>query len=124
MTEFSKATKAALIEALQEVLAEADDFCGGVGVDVHGIIAVKDFRRVGRIGKAVETLIGPDERRREYLRRADAVVRAYKALLPDEVGRSVPQARGGLPRRGPCHTLPARASRHLEGVCRDRAAAR
>src|SRR5690606_30125823 len=33
---------------------------------------------------AVETLIGPDERRREFLRLSGSVVRAYKALLPDE----------------------------------------
>jgi len=32
----------------------------------------------------VEILIGPDERRREFLRLAGNVVKAYKALLPDE----------------------------------------
>jgi type I restriction enzyme, R subunit len=57
---------------------------GGLDVDVMGMIAVRGFQRVKRIGEAVEKLIGPDERRREYLRRADAVARAYKALLPDE----------------------------------------
>ena len=76
--------KAALVEALHEVLADADAFCTGIGVDVQAIIAVKGFERVRRIGQAVEALIGPDERRRAYLRRADAVVRAYRALLPDE----------------------------------------
>ena len=32
----------------------------------------------------MEILIGPDERRREFLRLAGNVVKAYKALLPDE----------------------------------------
>src|SRR5690606_8379775 len=36
------------------------------------------------IGQAVEALITPDERRRGFLRLTGAVVRAYKALLPDE----------------------------------------
>ena len=40
--------------------------------------------RLKLIGDAVEALIAPDARRREYLRKASATARAYKALLPDE----------------------------------------
>lgn len=37
-----------------------------------------------KIADAMEALISPDERCRGFLRHADAVVRSYKALLPDE----------------------------------------
>ena len=47
-------------------------------------MAAKDFERLKLIGTAVEALVAPDERRREFLRLAGAVTRAYKALLPDE----------------------------------------
>jgi type I restriction enzyme R subunit len=47
-------------------------------------MAVSGLQRTALIASAVETLIAPDERMREFLRLAGAVVRAYKALLPDE----------------------------------------
>jgi type I restriction enzyme R subunit len=42
------------------------------------------LERLQSINKAVETLVAPDERRREFLGLAGAVTRAYKALLPDD----------------------------------------
>jgi type I restriction enzyme R subunit len=53
-------------------------------VDVDAIIAAQGLERTKLINAGVEALIAPDERRREFFRRAAAVVRAYKALLPDE----------------------------------------
>lgn len=47
-------------------------------------MAAKDFERLKLINSAVEALVAPDELRREFLRLAGAVTRAYKALLPDE----------------------------------------
>ena len=55
-----------------------------LGVHVNAIMAAKDLERLTLLAKAVEIFVGPDERRREFLRLTGAVTRAYKALLPDE----------------------------------------
>jgi type I restriction enzyme R subunit len=77
-------SKDGLVEELTEALEEARGYCQGVGVDVDAIAAVQKLARLELIGDAVEVLIAPDERRREYLRKSGAAARAYKALLPDE----------------------------------------
>jgi type I restriction enzyme R subunit len=78
--------KVALVAALERELAAAKAFADGVGVDADAIAAAPatGFGRLGLIGDAVEALVAPDERRREFLRLVGAVGRAYKALLPDE----------------------------------------
>jgi type I restriction enzyme, R subunit len=76
--------KVALVEALQEALVNANKFCAQVQADISGILAVAKFDRARKIADAMEVLIAPDERRRGFLRHADAVARAYKGLLPDE----------------------------------------
>lgn len=77
-------SKDGLVQELNEALADARAFCTGVGVDVDAITTTQKLQRLKLIGDAVEALISPDERRRDFLRRASAVGRAYKALLPDE----------------------------------------
>jgi type I restriction enzyme, R subunit len=54
------------------------------GIDVDAIAAAEKLVRLKLIGDAVEALIAPDERRREFLRQASTVTRTYKALLPDD----------------------------------------
>jgi len=76
--------KQALVEALEADLAAADRFLDALDVSTDAILANKGFARNAVIAAAVEILIGPDERRREFLRLAGNVVKAYKALLPDE----------------------------------------
>ena len=76
--------KEALVKVLETALDDARAFVGPLGVYVDAIMEVKDFPRLALINQAVETLVGPDERRREFLRLAGAVTQAYKALLPDE----------------------------------------
>jgi type I restriction enzyme R subunit len=76
--------KDGLVEELNEALATARAFCVDLGVDLDAIAATEKFARLELIGNAVEVLIAPDERRREFSRRANAVALAYKALLPDE----------------------------------------
>jgi type I restriction enzyme R subunit len=73
-----------LVSVLEKALAEALSYCASFGVDIDAVFAVKGLERTKLIGHAVEALIAPDERRRGYFRQASAVVRAYKALLPDE----------------------------------------
>lgn len=72
-----------LVAELQAALTEAEAFCAGVGLDMPAIATAERLERLKLIGDAVEALIAPDERRREFLRRANAAIRAYRALLPD-----------------------------------------
>ncbi|MFA7430624.1 MAG: type I restriction endonuclease subunit R [Rhodospirillaceae bacterium] len=80
-----------LVTALEQALDAARAFVQPLGVEVDAIMDVRDFARLRLISQAVEILIAPDERRREFLRLAAAVTRAYKALLPDE--RAAPYLR-------------------------------
>ncbi|WP_219892776.1 type I restriction endonuclease subunit R [Aquisediminimonas profunda] len=76
--------KKALVEALEGALEVAQAFVKPLGVDVDAVMACKGLERLKLVSHAVETLVAPDERRREFLRLTGGVVRAYKALLPDE----------------------------------------
>ncbi len=73
-----------LVGELRAVLADAQEFCIALGVDISAIAAAQKLERLKLLGDAVEVLIAPDERRRNFLRKAAATARAYKALLPDE----------------------------------------
>lgn len=77
-------SKDGLVQELNEALADVRAFCAAVSVDVDAITTAQKLQRLKLIGDAVEALIAPDERRRDFLRRAAATGRAYKALLPDE----------------------------------------
>ncbi len=76
--------KRALVAALEDALVVAKAFAEPLGVDVDAIMAAKDMQRLTLFAQAVEAFVGPDERRREFLRLTGAVTKAYKALLPDE----------------------------------------
>ena len=76
--------KGALVTALEQALEAATAFVGALGVDLHAIMVVRNLERLRLISQAVETLVAPDETRREFLRLSGAVTRAYKAVLPDE----------------------------------------
>ncbi len=83
--------KEALVKALEERLEEAQNFIQPLGVDINSIILAGALSRLGLIAKAVEVLVAPDDRRREFAQLAGAVTKAYKALLPDE--RAAPYLR-------------------------------
>lgn len=83
--------KEALVSALEDALGSVRAFVQPLGIDPDAITAVRDFDRLRLINQAVEILIAPDERRREFLRLTAAVTKAYKALLPDE--RAAPYLR-------------------------------
>jgi type I restriction enzyme R subunit len=76
--------KGALVNALEEVLEQGRSFAQELGVNTDAIMAADALSRLSLIAKAVEVLVAPDERRREFGRLAGAVIKAYKALLPDE----------------------------------------
>lgn len=76
--------KQALVQMLSEALQAATNFIEPLGVTTDAIMAVAGLQRTAMIANAVETIVAPDERQREFLRLSKAVVRAYRALLPDE----------------------------------------
>ena len=76
--------KGALVAALEAALTAARTFATSVGIDPQAIGSARGFERLDLIRQAVEILIAPDERRREFLQLTGVVVRAYKAVLPDE----------------------------------------
>lgn len=73
-----------LVAALEQELETARTFVQPLGVKPDAIMQVRDFARLRLISQAVEILIAPDERRHEFLRLTSAIIKAYKALLPDE----------------------------------------
>lgn len=83
--------KQALVTALEQSLANVRAFASPLGVDADAIMAAASMERLKLISQAVEALVAPDERRREFLRLTGAVTKAYKALLPDE--RAAPYLR-------------------------------
>jgi type I restriction enzyme R subunit len=76
--------KQALVQVLEAELVKADAFIAPLSISTAAIIAAHGFARNALIAQAVEVLVAPDDRRREFLRLAGQVVKAYKALLPDE----------------------------------------
>lgn len=76
--------KQALVQALEAELAAVAAFISPLSVDTDAILTAKRFARNALIADGVEALVAPDERRREFLRLSSNVVKAYKALLPDE----------------------------------------
>ncbi|MCK2056981.1 type I restriction endonuclease subunit R [Methylobacterium sp. 37f] len=76
--------KQALVQALEAELVTVTAFIDPLGVSTDAILMAKGFARNALIANGVEALVAPDERRREFLRLAGNVVKAYKALLPDE----------------------------------------
>jgi type I restriction enzyme R subunit len=83
--------KAKLVSVLEAALAEAVSFAQTNDVDPGAILAAEHLQRLRLIAQAVEALVAPDERRREFLRLAGNVTKVYKALLPDE--RAAPYLR-------------------------------
>jgi len=75
--------KSDLVEYLRHILAETQAYLFERGVDPSEIKQAKGLEKVALIGEAVEKLIETDEAKREYLGRARAVSRVYKAILPD-----------------------------------------
>jgi type I restriction enzyme R subunit len=80
-----------LVAELEKAIDAARSYVEPLGVSTDAVMAVSGLERLTLIGKAVETLIAPDERQREFIRLSGAVTRAYKALLPDE--RAAPYLR-------------------------------
>lgn len=79
--------KQMLVDELRRAVAEAKDFCSGRGVALDGIESVPagSFDALQRIQDAVEVLIVPEAKRREFLAHERLVSVLYRAVKPDPV---------------------------------------
>jgi len=76
--------KAALVDKLREAIAETTTFCAGLGIDLATIEQTENtFERIRHMDGAMNAILRNDETKLNYLARADAVFRLFRAILPD-----------------------------------------
>ena len=77
--------KAELVAALREAIAEVTSFCADHGVDLAAMetLPVVGMERLAAIEDAIDSLIGPDAVRREFLGHEKFVSTLYRAVKPD-----------------------------------------
>jgi type I restriction enzyme R subunit len=78
--------KAELVKMLKTVVGDTELFCSKHKVDIPAIVAEKKaFERAALIEAAVEYLTFPEEVKKEFIRKAELVVRIHMAVMPDQV---------------------------------------
>ena len=77
--------KSELVEELRGKIAEIQEFCANLDVDLPQIDAVETeaLERIRLITDAVDRILVNDETKGDYLQRASHISRLYKAILPD-----------------------------------------
>ena len=75
--------KSDLVEYLKHLVALVIGYLEERDIDPCAIKQAKGLEKLALVGDAVEALIETDEAKREYLAKARAVSRVYKAILPD-----------------------------------------
>ena len=87
------ADKAQLVAELRALIDKSTAFCTGIGIQVHEIQLAQGFERVRQMDDAVELLIAPQERKREFLSLASAIDLTFRAILPDAAASEFGPAR-------------------------------
>ena len=77
--------KSELVKELRSAIAEIQEFCMNLDVDLPQIDAAEteSLERIGQITEAVDKILVNDETKGDYLQRATQISRLYKAILPD-----------------------------------------
>jgi type I restriction enzyme R subunit len=88
--------KAELVAALRKAIADALAFCRSHGVDLAAIEALGGLERLAAMKDAVDALIAPDARRRDFFFHQQQVVTLYRAVKPDPAALEVAQRVKGL----------------------------
>jgi len=84
-TELPVRSKAALVQQLRDAVDQARGFLTGCGVDVEAIVAAEGFGRVRLLDDAVDATVCNEESKNHFRSLANAVDRAYRAVMPDPV---------------------------------------
>ncbi|PAW77866.1 MAG: deoxyribonuclease HsdR [Verrucomicrobia bacterium Tous-C9LFEB] len=92
--------KKELVEALKQAVAAAQAFCLAQGVNIEGIVTLPagGMEKLHRIADAVELLISPDTRRKEFQTHVRWVMTLFQAVKPDPVVLEYIEAVGCLER--------------------------
>lgn len=90
--------KAELVAALREAVAEATAFCGSHGVDLAAIEASPwgGLERLAAVQDAVDALIAPDARRRDFFFHQQQVATLDRAVKPDPAALEMAERVKGL----------------------------
>ncbi len=90
--------KAELVASLREAIADATAFCRSHGVNLAAIEALPwgGLERLAAVDDAVDALIAPDARRRDFFGHHQEVVTLYRAVKPDPVALEVAQRVSGI----------------------------
>lgn len=76
--------KEKLADALREAISDADAFCKGHGVDLKAMeeLPAHGFDRLEALESAVEALIAPEDRRRDFFAHERLLVTLFRAVKP------------------------------------------
>ena len=78
--------KKELLEMLETAIADVTAYCKKLKVRIGSIVAEeRAFERTALIESAVESLVYPEDDKKEFIRKSDMVVRIHKAVMPDPV---------------------------------------
>lgn len=75
--------KQALIEELQDAIAETRTFCQQQHINLEGILKTSGFERFKRRDEAIEAILFSSKSKQRFLTHASQVERLFKAILPD-----------------------------------------
>jgi type I restriction enzyme R subunit len=90
--------KAELVALLRETVEEATAFCAGNGVDLAAMEALPagGLERLAAVENAIEALIAPDPRRREFFGHEKLVGTLYRAVKPDRAALEFAERVAGI----------------------------
>lgn len=74
--------KAELAAQLRLAMEDAEAFCADCGAPLEAIEKSDDFGRLDALGAAVEALIAPEQRRRDFFEKAELAATLYRAVKP------------------------------------------
>jgi type I restriction enzyme R subunit len=80
--------KKVILEELRRALLAATEFCGKNGVELKQIQKAQGMERLALFGDAVNQLMAPDARRKDFIEHVRVVGALYRAVLPDPVASS------------------------------------
>jgi len=88
--------KEELVEMLRAVVYETTGWCSDRQVDIEAIAGMSGFERIAAQDDAVELLLFPEEQKREFISKANIVVKLHRAVMPDPAGHEFDSLRSVL----------------------------
>ncbi len=90
--------KAQLVAALREAVAAGTAFCAAHGVDLAGMetLPLASLERLAAVEDAINALIGPEARRRDFFAHEKLIATLYRAVKPDPVALEAAERVAGI----------------------------